>query len=596
MIEALKPRSEIDASFQWDLNTIFTDDTQWEAHLKAATEAVKRIPELKGTLGQNEQSLKAALDQITQTYQAAELVYLYAHLKLDEDNGNSKHQAMRDRAQRMLVELETAASFLTPELLEIPEVEFEKFLQFEGLKTYRHMLKDVARSREHTLDSDQERLLAMLGDAASGPSNSFNMMESVDMTFPNIKDEDGNEVELTHGNFSIFRESEDANVRREAFIKYFGEFEKYKNLFVAIYSNSVKFDLFYSDARNFIDATESALFDNNVPVAVYDNLIEAVHSRLYVMEEYLALRKRVLKLDELHLYDLYVPLIKGGKLRLDFEQSKALVKTALAPLGQEYAQMLNEAYDNRWLDVYENKGKTTGAFSCGVYGVHPFVLLNYQGKLDDAFTLAHELGHAMHSYKSDKAQDYANHDYSILVAEVASTVNEVLLIKHMLKNETDQQKKAYLLNHFLEGFRTTLFRQVLFAEFEQKAHRMAQSGEPLTADTLSALYKSLNEKYYKGAVTDDFMAIEWARIPHFYRAFYVYQYATGYSSAVAIANKILNTNDASGYLDFLSSGGSDYPLELLKRAGVDLTTPEPVQLALDMFETTVKELKELLEG
>jgi oligoendopeptidase F len=322
--------------------------------------------------------------------------------------------------------------------------------------------------------------------------------------------------------------------------------------------------------------------------------VEAVHENLPTMRAYLDLRKRALKVDELHLYDLYCPMVDDVEFKIPFEESKAIILEALAPLGADYRKLLERAYSESWMDVYENKGKTTGAFSCGVYGVHPYVLLNYTDTLDDVFTVAHELGHAMHSYFSSAAQDYANHDYTILVAEVASTVNEVLLLKHLLKKETDKKRKAYILNHFLEGFRTTVFRQVLFAEFERRAHDMAQAGEPLTGEALSGLYRKLNSLYYEGAVNDEYADIEWARIPHFYNAFYVYQYATGFSSAVNIASRILQTGDASDYLKFLSTGGSDYPLEELKIAGVDLTKPDAVKKALSVFKETVDELSNLL--
>ena len=438
-------------------------------------------------------------------------------------------------------------------------------------------------------------MLAQLSDAAQTPDNSFTMLESVDMTFPAITDEAGNEVTLTHGNFGVYRESTDQRVRRESFEKYFGEFKRYINTFAAMYAGSVKFDTFFASVRGHKSACEAALFSNNVPISVYDSLVEAIHSRLGTMRQYLELRKRVLGLDALNMYDLYNPMLESVEFKVTYEESKALVKEALKPLGEEYGKLLDKAYAEHWMDVYENKGKTTGAFSCGVHGVHPYVLLNFTDTLDDAFTMAHELGHAMHSYKSSETQDYANHDYRILVAEVASTVNEVLLTKHLLKTETDKKRRAYILNHFLEGFRTTVFRQTLFAEFERKAHEMEQAGEPLTAQSLNKVYRDLNELYYEGAVVNDLMEIEWARIPHFYNAFYVYQYATGFSSAVAIANRILTTGDPSDYLRFLTLGGSDYPLAELKVAGVDLTKPDAVLSALDVFQASLDELEALLK-
>ena len=438
-------------------------------------------------------------------------------------------------------------------------------------------------------------MLSMLADAAQTPDNSFTMLESVDMVFPAIVDEKGEEVQLTHGNFGVFRESSDPRVRRESFEKYFGEFKKYINTFAALYGGSVKFDNYFADVRGHENALVHGLYGNAVPVSVYDSLIEAVHGALPAMGKYIDLRKKVLGLDELHMYDLYNPMVEQENEVYTYDRAKAMVKEALAPLGEEYGRLLDRAFEEGWVDVYENKGKTTGAFSCGVYGVHPYVLLNYTDTLDDVFTLAHELGHAMHSYLSDHAQTYANHDYSIMAAEVASTVNEVLLLKHLMAKETDEKKTAYLLNHFIEGFRTTLFRQTLFAEFEKKAHLMAKEGTPLTADSLNALYRELNELYYEGAVIDELQDIEWARIPHFYRAFYVYQYATGYSGAVTIAENILSTGDPSAYLKFLTTGGSDYPIPELRIAGVDFEKPEVVARALKEFESAVDRLSEILK-
>ena len=419
------------------------------------------------------------------------------------------------------------------------------------------------------------------------------MLESVDMTFPKIKDENGNEVELTHGNFNVYRESKDRRVREEAFEKYFGEFKKYLNTFAAMYSGSVKFDTYFADVRNYDNACQAALFGSKVPVSVYEQLIEAVHSGLKTMRRYIDVRKRVLGLPEIDMFDLYTPIVEDVDFKVTFEEAKELVKR-LKPLGEDYQRLLDKAYSEKWIDVYENKGKTTGAFSCGVYGVHPYVLLNYADTLDDAYTLAHELGHAMHSYLSSTTQDYVNHRYKILVAEVASTVNEVLLTKHLLSIETDPKRRAYILNHFLEGFRLTVFRQTLFAEFEKRTHEMYKEGTPLTAQSLNKLYRELNELYYEGAAVNEMMDVEWARIPHFYRAFYVYQYATGFCSAVSIADQILETGNPSNYLEFLSLGGSKYPIDELKVAGVDLTKPEPVANALKVFEETLDEFESIV--
>lgn len=438
-------------------------------------------------------------------------------------------------------------------------------------------------------------MLAALSDAAGATSDCFKMLESVDMTFPNIRDENGNLVSLTHASFGVYRDSADRSVRKSAFTKYFGEFKKYIHTFAAMYAGSVKMDNYYATVRKYDSACQQALYSDNAPISVYDELISSVHEGLPILRRYLELRRRVLGLKKLHIYDLYCPMVKDVKTDITYEEAKKLVKEATKPLGEEYGKLLDRAFSERWIDVYENPGKTTGAYSCGVYGVHPYVLLNFSGKLDDAFTLAHELGHSMHSFFSDRTQDFANHDYRIMVAEVASTVNEVLLSRYLLKTETDQAKRAHILNHFLEGFRTTVFRQTLFAEFERKAHEMEQSGTPLTAEALNGIYRELNELYYDGVEIDALQDIEWARIPHFYNSFYVYQYATGFSAAVAIADRILNHDGAKDYLRFLSTGGSDYPIEELKIAGVDLTKPETVRSAMQVFSDSLTELEKLLK-
>ena len=591
---ALQTRAEAKKEFTWNFSDIFADDAAWEVAYKKAAEEVEKIPALAGTLGKSVAGMKAAMDLITGVSQQVEVLYIYSMLRMNVDNGDPTYQAMNGRATNLLVRLSTVAAFVGPEILSIDEKKLAKMMADPALKTYRHALEDTDRMRKYTLDRHSEEMLAMLSDAAGGTSDAFKMLESVDMTFPEIKDGNGETVTLTHGNFGVFRESGDARVRKESFEAYFGEFKRYINTFAAMYAGSVKMDNYYTRVRGYGSACERALFADNAPVSVYDKLIEAVHSGLPTMRRYLELRRRVLGLKELNMYDLYCPIVADVDMKIPYADAQKLVKEATKPLGEEYGKLLDRAFSERWIDVYENKGKTTGAYSCGVYGVHPYVLLNYSDKLDDAFTLAHELGHSMHSWFSDTTQDFANHDYRIMVAEVASTVNEVLLSKYLLKTETDPKKRAYILNHFLEGFRTTVFRQTLFAEFERQAHDAEMNGTPLTAETLNGIYRKLNELYYEGAVINELQDIEWARIPHFYNAFYVYQYATGFSSAVAIADRILNHNGAADYLRFLSTGGSDYPLEELKIAGVDLTKPDAVAGALKEFDNALTELENLL--
>lgn len=592
----LKSRNEVEERFKWDLTPVFKGLEDWEKAYTEAKKAADQVGVIAGTLGQSAESMKAGLDQIFDALQKVELVFSYASLLKSSDNSNSKYQEMSAKAMNLSVGLDTTIAFVNPEILAVPAGTLKKYLASDVLKGYRHIIEDIERSRVHTLDEKGEMLLAKLGDAAQTPDNCFTMLESVDMQFPKIKDESGNEQQLTHGNFAVFRESTSADVRRESFEKYFGEFKKYINTWAAMYAGSVKLDCYYADVRRFDSACERSLFSGNVPVSVYDSLVESVHGARPLMERYLKLRKKLLGLDELNMYDLYCPIIDDIKWEMNLEESEELVKKATAPLGDDYGKLLDRAFQERWMDIYENKGKTTGAFSCGVYGVHPYVLLNFSNRLDDAFTMAHELGHSMHSFLSDANQAFANHDYRIMVAEVASTVNEVLLTKYLLKTQNDRKRRAYVLNHFLEGFRTTVFRQTLFAEFEREAHDMYQRGNALTAENLSKVYRRLNEEYYVGVKINDLQDCEWARIPHFYNAFYVYQYATGFCSAVAIADNILKTGDAGNYLKFLTTGGSMYPLDELKIAGVDLTKPDTVANALGIFGETLDEFEKLMCG
>lgn len=587
-----KTRGEMNPEYMWDLTPIFESDDAWRAALKAAEDSVASLSDIPGTLGQSAEALKAGLDRIYAASEGAERVYAYAMLKKSEDGGDPAGQEMEARAVSMIVALQTAAAFVSPEILAIPKRKLSAWMKDESLRVYRHMIEDVARNRAHTLDQKGEKLLAMLGDAAQTPENVYEMLTNVDMRFPSVHDEGGAEVPLTHGSFGVYRVSRSQAVRREAFETYFGEYARYANTMAATYAGAVKLDCFNAAARGFESACAATLFGNNVPVCLYDNLIGAVHAALPAMREYIELRKERLGLERLNLYDLYAPIVDDVKIDMPYAEARAIVKAALRPLGDEYQALLDRAFDEKWIDVYENKGKHSGAYSMGVYGAHPYVLLNYTGELDDAFTLAHELGHAMHSYFSDRAQPYASRDYTIFVAEVASTVNEVLLTRYLLSVEKDKARRAMVLNHFLEGFRTTIFRQALFAEFERQAHAMYEQGAPLTAEALNGLYHELNAKYYEGCEINDFCDVEWARIPHFYTAFYVYQYATGFSSAVAIADRILKTGDATDYLKFLTTGGSDYPIEELKLAGVDLTKPQPIENALRVFADTLNEFRE----
>ena len=585
-----KLRGEMNPEFMWDLSHIYSDIAAWEQALNEAAGLVKAIPGIEGTLGNSAESLKQGLNLLFEAAQKTERVYLYALLYSSGDNGDSRAQDMEARATRLYVDFSTAASFLNPEILSIDPELLNDWIARGDMAVYRHMIEDVCRAREHTLSQAEERLLAMLGDAAQTPRKTYDLFESVDMQFAPLSGDRA----LTHAMFGNYREARDSATRREAFEKYFGEYAKYVNTIASLYSGSVKLDSYFARVHKHGSALEAGLFANNVPVSLYENLISCMHDGIPVLSRYLELRRKLLGLEKLSLVDLYVPLVEDVETHMPYELAKELVLKACAPLGEEYRQLLQRAYNEKWIDVYENKGKTTGAYSCGVHGVHPYVLLNYTDKYDDAFTLAHELGHSMHSWFSSAAQEYVNNEYSIFVAEVASTVNEVLLTRYLLSVETDPKKRAYILNHLLDGFRTTVFRQTLFAEFEKRTHEMYESGEPLTAQSLNALFGELNRTYYPDAEGTDQTDVEWARIPHFYNAFYVYQYATGFCSAVAIADRILNEGGAEDYLKFLSTGGSMYPIDELKIAGVDLTTPEPIVRALKVFEETLDEFEQLM--
>ncbi|MBO4283094.1 MAG: oligoendopeptidase F [Clostridia bacterium] len=594
-MQELKPRKEMDPAFQWDLSQLFKTQDDWKTAYAETEKMIDALPRLAGTLGDSARSLESALSEIDRAAELCERVGIYAFLCKAGDNGDPDAQDMDDRATRLYVKLDSAVAFVDPEILSIDEKKLLEYLADPVLASHRHYVEDVNRQRAHTLDGKGEQMLAALGEFAAVPSTAYDMLTNVDIEYPTIKDEAGDEVRLSNGNFSVYRESRDRRVREDAFKGYFGTYHKFINTTAALYAGAVKAASFYSSARHYDGNCEAALFANNVPVSVYDSLIAAVHEGLPAMQEYLNLRREALGLCEIDVFDLYVPMVDDVDFKMPYETAKKLVREALAPLGEDYCRVLDRAFSEGWIDVYENKGKEAGAFATGVFGAHPYVMLNYTDTLDDAYTLAHELGHAMHSYYSDTTQDYANHDYKIMVAEVASTVNEVLLTKHLLKTETDPRRRAYILNHFLEGFRTTVYRQTLFAEFERKAHDLYRAGTPLTAKTLSEIYLGLEKQYYSAAKMQDLIADEWSYIPHFYRPFYVYQYATGFSSAVAIADAITKTGNAADYRRFLTLGGSDYPLEELKVAGIDLTSPETVKGALAVFRDTVRELAEAMK-
>lgn len=597
-IEKLPARSEIAETDKWALEDLFLTDADWEAAVKQLEEQLAQLKGYAGKVSASADALYAYLTLADETENLFEKVLVYSNEKMHEDMGNSTYQGYAAQAQAAATRLSAAEAFFEPELLAMEESRLQGFLKEDPkLEKYRLLIDRIWRRKEHTLSAAGEEILAKTYEMATAPDDIFSMFNDADAKFGTIRDENGKEVELTHGRFGGFMESSDRRVRKEAFEALYQTYDQFKNTLAATYSANVKKAKFYADVRKYPSALAAALAPGNIPTEVYDNLIETVHRFLPAMYRYVALRKRALGVEELHMYDVYVPLVADQTKKIPFAEAKEIVKRGLAPMGEEYVSHLEEGFDHRWIDVYENRGKRSGAYSWGAYGTHPYVLLNYQGKLDDVFTLAHEMGHALHSWYSNANQPYVYSGYLIFVAEVASTCNESLLMQYLLKESKDKKEKAYLLNHFIDQFKGTLFRQTMFAEFEKITHEMYAKGESLTAERLCAVYMDLNRKYFgEEMVSDPQIALEWARIPHFYTEFYVYQYATGFSCAIALSKRILEMGEAgvADYMKFLKGGFSKDPIELLKMAGVDISTPKPVEDALQLFEELVSELEELL--
>ncbi|MFB5661408.1 oligoendopeptidase F [Alteribacillus sp. HJP-4] len=599
-VKQLPKRDEVEEQYTWDLEDIFSTDEEWEKEFRAIKET---LPELKNYHGKLDQSANTLYNGLKLQDEIAERfgrLFTYAHMRYDQDTGNSFYQGLEDRASSLASTIGQSMAFIVPEILSIPEEKVKQFLQeSEELQLYHHALEEINEQRPHILSESEESILAQAAEVTASPGNTFGMLNNADLKFPTIQDENGEEVQVTHGRILRFFESDDRRVRRDAFHAVYEMYKKFRNTFASTLNGQVKKNLFSARVRNYETARQAALSKNHIPEVVYDQLVDTVNENLHLLHRYIRLRKQVLNLDEIHNYDLYTPLIKDVKMEVSYEEAKKNVVKGLAPLGEEYVKKIEEGFNSRWIDVYENEGKRSGAYSSGAYGTMPYILMNWTDNVNNMFTLAHELGHSMHSYYSRKTQPFPYSDYTIFVAEVASTVNEALLNDYMLNTTDDKRKKMYLLNHFLEGFRGTVFRQTMFAEFEQLIHEKAEAGEALTPDLLQETYYALNEKYFGEDMNlDDDIGLEWARIPHFYMNFYVYQYATGYSAAAALTRQILNEGAPAveRYLDFLKSGSSDYPIEVLKKAGVDMTSSAPVEEAMKLFEQTLSEMEELLEG
>lgn len=591
----LPTRDEIDDRYKWKLEHIYGSIEEWEQDCGKVEKEAGLIAKYKGILGDNAKNLLRCLKSRDSMLSVADKVLVYARMKRDEDNSNSQFQALTDKAMSLATRVYAAISFIEPEIISIGKERINGFInECPELGLYRHHLDETLRMEKHVLSQGEERILALTSEMAAAPGDIFTMYNNADIKFPNIRDEEGREVELTKGRYIKFLESRDRRVREDAFKALYGTYESMRNTLASTLGNSIKKDRFYSSVRNYSSSLEHSLDRDNISVDVYINLIDTVGDNLRLLHRYLELRKKVLRLDKLHMFDLYVPLVEAPETDIPYEKSVETVREGLKPLGEEYGQNLEKAFNSGWIDVYENRGKTSGAYSWGAYLTHPYVLMNYQGTINDVFTLAHELGHAMHSFYTNCTQPYIYSEYKIFVAEVASTVNEVLLLKHMLAGAGDNREKAYLLNHFLEEFRGTVFRQVMFAEFEKIIHEREAAGDAITAQSLSEIYYGLNRKYFGEKVEIDAeIEMEWARIPHFYSSFYVYKYATGFSAAVSLVKQILEEGSpaVARYLDFLRSGDSDYPVELLKKAGVDMTSPGPILDGMKVFEETIDEME-----
>lgn len=590
-------RADVPAKDKWAIQDLFATDDDWRAALAKAKEFIPRIISFRGRLAESGAVLLSFFrldDEISLAFDA--LVH-YAQRRSDEDTRVAAYQEMVSQVTRFAVEIQSAAAFETPELLAISDEDMNRlYAEAPELELYRLNIDRIRRRREHVLSDKEEAILAAAGEMAASPDDIYSMLNDADLKFPDAVDKDGSAHPVTHGTFIPLMQSYDRVLRKSAFDSLYSVYGQFRNTSAATLSAQLKQLLFFANVRKYPSTLDAALDGNEVPTEIYRNLIDAVHRSFAPMYRYVALRKKLLGVDELHMYDLYVPVVDGVEMKFTFEEAKEIALKALAPLGEDYLNLLREGFANGWIDVYENEGKRSGAYSAGAR-VHPYVLLNFKGTLDDVFTLVHEMGHSIHSYLSNKTQPTAYQDYVIFVAEVASTCNEALLMEYLLSVTTDKKERAYLINHFLEQFRGTLYRQTMFAEFELAANEMTQRGEGTTAEALCAMYKKLNEQYFGPEMNvDEEISLEWARIPHFYYDYYVYQYATGYAAAIALSRRILREGEPAvkDYLGFLSGGCSADPITLLRGAGVDMASPKPVEDATKLFDEMISEMEKIL--
>lgn len=589
-------RSEISDEYKWSVKDLYSSDELWNNDYEKALKSTQEKSSFEGCVMDSADTLADALSESEKDDYITERLYVYAFMRYYEDTSDGTYQQMSGKAQMLAVKMSEKYSFLVPEIMAADDDKVARFLDSDKIKPYRHLLCDMLAKKEHTCSQKEEKLLAMASQMADSPSDIFSKFNNADVKFGKVHDEHGDEKELTSAGFSVFMESRDRNVRKEAFYALYRQYKSYINTLAASYYGNVKQAVFFANARNYESTLQMYLSGSFIPESVYTNLIDTVNNNLDKMHDYVSLRKKTLGVDELHFYDIYAPLTSDYTVKVSYENAKETVLDALKILGDDYVSQVKKGYESGWVDVYENDGKRSGAFSWGAYGTHPYIFLNYTETLNDIFTLIHETGHAMHTYYSNETQPYTYAGYKIFVAEVASTCNEVILIDYLLKHSRSDEEKKYLYGHYLEQFKGTLFRQTMFAEFEMITHRMAQDGEVLNAESLCGTYKKLNEKYFgKDMVIDEEIAYEWARIPHFYTPFYVYQYATGFSAAVAIATKIINGDKEvlHGYREFLKGGGSMHPIELLSLCKIDMSKPDVIQDALNVFGSLIEDFKKI---
>ena len=587
-------RSEISDEYKWSVKDLYSSDELWNNDYEKALKSTQEKSSFEGCVMDSADTLADALSESEKDDYITERLYVYAFMRYYEDTSDGTYQQMSGKAQMLAVKMSEKYSFLVPEIMAADDDKVARFS--DKIKPYRHLLCDMLAKKEHTCSQKEEKLLAMASQMADSPSDIFSKFNNADVKFGKVHDEHGDEKELTSAGFSVFMESRDRNVRKEAFYALYRQYKSYINTLAASYYGNVKQAVFFANARNYESTLQMYLSGSFIPESVYTNLIDTVNNNLDKMHDYVSLRKKTLGVDELHFYDIYAPLTSDYTVKVSYENAKETVLDALKILGDDYVSQVKKGYESGWVDVYENDGKRSGAFSWGAYGTHPYIFLNYTETLNDIFTLIHETGHAMHTYYSNETQPYTYAGYKIFVAEVASTCNEVILIDYLLKHSRSDEEKKYLYGHYLEQFKGTLFRQTMFAEFEMITHRMAQDGEVLNAESLCGTYKKLNEKYFgKDMVIDEEIAYEWARIPHFYTPFYVYQYATGFSAAVAIATKIINGDKEvlHGYREFLKGGSSMHPIELLSLCKIDMSKPDVIQDALNVFGSLIEDFKKI---